>query len=563
MKFSEMPYARPDIDAAAQEAKKLIQRAENAGSGEEQFEIHQEFNKMMDHIDTLATIANIRRDGDVTDEFYEKEHAYFDEKMPELSAVSNAYQKVLFKTPYRAYMEEKIGPVAFKSMELEMKSFDDKLIPLLQEENTLTTRYGKLIAAGKVQWEGEELNLSLLQKYMRDSNRETRKKAWDTYSAFFEANQDEIDDIYDQLVKNRTKQARMLGFENYVDMGYCRMNRIAYTKEDVAALREQVKKVFVPFATKVHQVRKARLGVDTLRYYDNGVYFPQGDPAPVGTPEEILEGGRKMYTEMSPETRDFFNMMMENNLFDVFGRKNKTTGGYMTQIPDYGVPFIFANFNGTSGDVDVITHECGHAFQYYVSADDPITDHNRYMTMETAETHSMSMEFFAEPWVELFFGERAEDYCRMHLEDTIAFVPYGTMVDEFQHIVYENPELTPEERRMAWKKLEGEYRPHIDMTGCGFLEAGAFWHKQHHIFELPFYYIDYVIAQLDAFQFRIRMGENREAAWADYLKLCKLSGSGFYQDMMKEVGIRVPFDEGCMAEIAAELDKLLAREIDK
>ena len=147
--------------------------------------------------------------------------------------------------------------------------------------------------------------------------------------------------------------------------------------------------------------------------------------------------------------QDFFNMMMENELFDVFGRKNKATGGYMTELPDYGVPFIFANFNGTSGDVDVITHECGHAFQSYVSCKDPITDHSRYLTMETAEIHSMSMEFFAEPWIELFFGERGDDYRKMHLEDAIDFIPYGTMVDEFQHIVYGNPELTPKERRDA------------------------------------------------------------------------------------------------------------------
>lgn len=407
MKFSEMPYTRVDFPAVIAQAQEIIQRASSAKSGEEQFEIHQEFNKLMDHVRTLYTIAHIRRDGDVTNEFYDGEKNYYDEKLPELNAVTNEYKKVLFATPYRQYMEEKIGPVAFKSMELEMKSFDDSLIPLMQEENALASRYSKLIASAKIMWEGEELNLSLMRKYMRSQDRNTRKKAWDAFSGFFEENQAELDEIYDLMVKNRTRQAQMLGFENYIDMGYFRMNRNSYTKEDVQKLREQIKTVFVPLASRMHKNRQARLGVDALRYYDMGVYFPQGDPAPIGTPEEILESGRKMYTEMSDETRDFFNMMMENELFDVFGRKNKATGGYMTELPDYGVPFIFANFNGTSGDVDVITHECGHAFQSYVSCKDPITDHSRYLTMETAEIHSMSMEFFAEPWIELFFGEEA------------------------------------------------------------------------------------------------------------------------------------------------------------
>ena len=557
MKFSEMPYTRADIPEAIEEGKKFIKKALQAESGEEFFENHQACNRFFDHISTLCIIARIRRDGDVTDKFYEAENEYYDEKMPEFEAVINEYQKVLAKTPYRKYMEEKIGAVAFKSMELAMKAFDEKLIPLLQEENALGTRYRKLIASAKVEWEGEELNLSLMRKHMRDKDRETRKKAWTAFSGFFEENMEEIDEIYDLLVKNRTKQAQMLGFENFVEMGYCRMNRNSYGKEDIAMLREQVKKIFVPFAEKVHECRRKRLGLDSLYYYDENVYYRQGDPAPFGTPEEILAQGQKMYAEMSEETKEFFDMMMENELFDVLGRKNKAAGGYMTELPDYHVPFIFANFNGTSGDIDVITHECGHAFQSFVAGTDPITDHNRFLTMETAEIHSMSMEFFTEPWMEKFFGERSEEYLRMHLEDAIIFIPYGTMVDEFQHIVYENPQMTPVERREAWLKLEKEYRPHMDMTGCAFMEAGAYWQRQQHIFEVPFYYIDYVMAQLCAIQYKIWMDQNRGEAWESYMNLCRLSASRFYPQMIDAAGLKVPFQEGCIREIVQELEKKL------
>lgn len=553
MKFSEMPYVRADIPAIIAEGKNLIEKAAHAQSGEEQFDTHQAFYKLMDHLHTLCTIACIRRDGDVTDKFYEAEKEYYNQKMPEVDALVNEYQKILFKTPYRNYMEEKIGPVAFKSMELSMKAFDEKLIPLLQEENALSTRYSKLLASAKIEWNGEELNLSLLQKYLRDKDRSVRKDAWAKWAAFFEENQKELDEIYDLMVKNRTKQAQMLGFDNYVEMGYCRMNRNSYTREDIEKFRSQIKNVFVPFAVKVHENRRKRLGVDELYYYDESVFYPQGDPAPMGTPEEILAGGQKMYSEMSEETKEFFNMMRENELFDVFGRKNKAGGGYMNEIPDYGVPFIYANFNGTSGDVDVITHECGHAFQYFVSGKDPITDHNRYLTMETAEIHSMSMEFFAEPWMDLFFGERGDDYRRMHLEDAVAFIPYGTMVDEFQHIVYENPEMTPVERRHVWARLEKEYRPYRKLEGCRFLEEGGFWQKQGHIYEMPFYYIDYVLAQMCALQFKNKMDENHEAAWESYMELCRLSASDFYPNMLKKAGLTVPFEDGCILSIVEKL----------
>lgn len=555
MKFSEFPYKRADLDRAIEKGREIIQAAARAKSGEEQYALHEKFNELLGHVRTASLLATIRRDGDITDAFYEAENEYYDQEMPRFQAVVNEYQKVLYATPYRSYMVERIGEVPFKSMELAMKAFDEKLIPLMQEENNLCTRYSRLIASAAIEWEGETLNLSLLRKYQTDKDRSVREKAWKKWSDFFADHGAELDEIYDLLVKNRTAQAKLLGYDSYTEMGYYRMNRNSYGREEIEALRQQIKAVYVPFAEAMHENRRKRLGVDHLTYFDEGVHFPGGDPVPMGTPEEILAGGEKMYGELSEETRAFFTMMREKELFDVLGRKNKKAGGYMEELPDYKVPFIFANFNGTSGDIDVITHECGHAFQYYMAAQDPVTDHYRYLTMETAEIHSMSMEFFTEPWMELFFGERAEDYRKMHLEDAIAFVPYGCMVDEFQHIVYDHPELTPAQRRAEWVKLEQAYRPHMDCTGNEFLERGGFWQKQLHIFEGPFYYIDYVLAQLCAFQYLIKMKEDYKAAWNSYLALCKLSASRFYPELLEEVGLKVPYEAGVMQEIVESLQK--------
>lgn len=554
MKFQDMPYERVDFTRVEKEMKELMEAFDRAESGEEQFEVHKKYYALTDRVSTLMTIANIRFDVDTTDEFYSKEHEYYDQQGPIYSNLVLEYQKKLYNSPNRDYLEQKIGPVAFKNMELAQKAMDEKLIPLMQEENNLTMEYDKLIAGAKLNFDGKELNLSLLRPYLIHEDRNVRAAAWKEMSAFFSANAEKLDEIYDKLVRNRTAQAKKMGYENYLELGYYRMGRNCYGKEEVEAFRSQIKEYFVPFAEKLHDRRRQRLGLEKLMYIDEQVYFKEGNPAPEGTPEEILAAGQKMYSELSPETKEFFDFMRENELFDVLGRKTKKAGGYMTYLPLYQSPFIFANFNGTSGDVDVITHECGHAFQGYLSGKDPIKEHAD-IGMETAEIHSMSMEFFAEKWMPLFFGDRAQEYREMHLEDAAAFIPYGCMVDEFQHIVYENPELTPAERKAEWKKLEQEYKPHLDYGDDGFFGEGGFWQKQLHIYDCPLYYIDYCLAQTCALQYKVKMDADFDGAWQSYLKLCKLSASDFYTAMIKEVGLDSPFEPGCIKNIVEKLEK--------
>lgn len=556
MKFTEMPYERVDMEKACARIKELTAQFRAATSGEEQFEIHKKYYELMNEVNTLSTIAHIRQNVDTTDEFYDKEKDFYDEQSPVFYNLVVEYERAVYESPFREYLVSIIGPVAFKNMELSLKANDEKLIPLQQEENALTSEYDKLIASAKIDWDGETLNLSLLRPYLESKDREVRARAWAKNNAFFEENAEKLDEIYDKLVKNRTKQAQILGYENYIELGYYRMGRNCYGQAEVENFRNQIKKYFVPFATKLHERRRQRIGVDKLSCIDGGVYFPQGNPAPIGTPEEIMANGQKMYSELSEETKEFFDFMMEGELFDVLGRKNKKAGGYMTYLPLYHAPFIFANFNGTSGDVDVITHECGHAFQGYLSGQDPIQEHAD-ITMETAEIHSMSMEFFAEKWMELFFGDRADDYRSMHLEDAVAFIPYGCMVDEFQHIVYANPEMTPAERNAAWAKLEKEYRPHVDYTGYKRFEEGGFWQKQLHIYDMPFYYIDYVIAQTCAMEYKVMMDEDYKKAWESYLTLCKLSASDFFTNMIPQVGLVSPFEDGCIKDMVDKLEKRL------
>lgn len=556
MKFKDMPYERVNYEKMQEAMERLTREAKEAPDVEALWKNHQEFYQVLSDAQDMLTIAHIRYDGDTTDEFYSAEQDYYDEMKPKLSNLYNNYDRAFFESPFRKEMEEKIGKVAFASMENGLKSMHESIIGLKQEENALKTRYNKLIATAQIPFDGQVLNLSLMRPYLTHVDRNIRREAWKAYSAYFVSVEKELDEIYDKLVKNRTAQAKMLGYENFVELGYYRMNRHSYDKKDVENFRRQVKEVFVPFAERVHDRRRKRLGLDKLSYIDNEVYFLNGNPAPIGSPEEILKTGQEMYRELSAETKEFFDFMMENELLDVFGRKTKKQGGYMTFIHKYGAPFIFANFNGTSGDVDVVTHECGHAFQGFVSGKDPVLEHND-ITMETAEIHSMSMEFFTDPWMEKFFGERYEEFLVMQLEDAIRFVPYGTMVDEFQHIVYENPDLTPAERKRAWHDLEQVYMPHLDYEEDPFFGKGGYWQRQQHIYNSPFYYIDYVLAQTCAFQYKAWMDEDYQGAWDSYLKLCRLSAKDFYADMLKKVGLKVPFEDGYFEELVKKLEEKL------
>ena len=408
MKFKDMPYERVDFDEVERQMRALMEEFDKAKDGEEQFAVHRKYYALTDQVSTRMTIAHIRYDVDTTDEFYNAEHEYYNEKSPVYHNLILEYEKKLYASPYRDKLVEKIGPVAFKNMEIAQKAMDEKLIPLMQEENNLTTEYSKLIANAKIPFDGQVLNLSLLRPYTVHKDRNIRAAAWKAQSDFFAANARALDEIYDKLVKNRTAQAKAMGYENYLELGYYRMNRNCYGRREVENFRRQVKEDFVPFAEKLHERRRQRLGLEKLSYIDTAVYFKEGNPAPFGTPDEILEAGRKMYSELSPQTKEFYDFMMENELFDVLGRKTKRAGGYMTYMPVYEAPFVFANFNGTSGDVDVITHECGHAFQGWLSGKDPVREHAD-ITMETAEIHSMSMEFFTQDWMPLFFGDRARD----------------------------------------------------------------------------------------------------------------------------------------------------------
>jgi len=529
---------------------------------EEQSEAMEKINEIRNDLGTMFNICYVRHTIDTNDEFYKNENDYMDEVAPIIEGFTSKYYEALVSSKFRSELESKWGKQLFDLAECQLKTFSPEIIPLLQKENKLSSEYTKLVASAKIMFEGEERTLALIDPFMESKDRETRKKASEAKFGFFAEHEEEFDRIYDELVKVRTEIAKELGYNNFVELAYYRMSRTDYNAEMVANFRDQVKEYIVPLANKLRKRQQERIGVDTLKFYDEGFKFVSGNATPKGSPEWIIDNGKQMYSELSTETDEFFTFMNENQLMDLVAKKGKASGGYCTFIENYKAPFIFSNFNGTSGDIDVLTHEAGHAFQVYSSRSFEIPEYS-WPTYEACEIHSMSMEFFTWPWMELFFQEETDKYKFSHLSGALLFLPYGVAVDEFQHFVYENPVATPAERKQAWKEIEEKYLPHRDYDGNEYLEKGGFWQRQGHIYESPFYYIDYTLAQICAFQFWKKSQENHEEAWKDYIHLCKQGGSKSFTGLVKEANLISPFDEGCVASVIDTIQAWLDQVDDK
>jgi len=547
MKFKDFPYTRPDLDDIKAQAEVILDQIGTGKSLDQEIGAIEEYWALMDHVRTMGTLVSIRNSINTVDEFYEAEKLFFNQEMPKLQAYSKRFDEKLLSSFNRAALEAKYGKLMFQQAELGLKVFDESIIPELQQENALDTEYDKLLASAKIEFQGGVYNLSQMAPFAQSKDRDTRKAAASAVSNFFASNEATLDRIYDELVKLRTTIAKKLGYENFIQLGYDRMGRTDYGAKEVKTYRDQILSDIVPLVTELTERKAKRLGIEKPYHYDLTLSFLTGNPTPKGDVAWQVDKAKKMYAEMSPETNEWFTLMLDQELMDLESKQGKAGGGYCTSLPEYKVPFIFANFNGTSHDVDVLTHEAGHALQGYLSKDH--IPPYRWPTMESAEIHSMSMEFLAWPWIDQFFLEDTAKYKFNHLAGSISFLPYGVLVDEFQHEVYGNPDLTPDERKALWRRLEKKYLPFKDYGDDDFLNRGGFWFRQGHIFGVPFYYIDYTLAQVCAFQYWVKHQENPKAAMQSYLELCRLGGSKSFTGLLASADLKNPFEAGTVKTI--------------
>ena len=477
MKFKDYKYERPNYEEIKKSFLELVDKIKNASTYDEQKLHINQLNNIRKHIETMSTLASIRNSINTADEFYDEEQNYWDEQGPLYTELNSDFYKVIVNSKFKDEIKKDYSEQFYKICEYSLKSFSPEIISDLQEENKLMSKYTKLLASAKINFKGEELNLSGLYKYMLSSDRNEREQSSKVYYNYFGEHEEEFDEIYDQLVHVRHNMAKKLGFKNFVELGYIRMDRTDYNPEMVVNLRKQILEYIVPLCNKLYEKQAKRLNLDKLTYIDENLEFLDGNATIKGDSDYIIENGIKMYQELSEETKEFFDFMLENELMDLETKHNKSAGGYCTYIPDYKAPFIFSNFNKTSEDMDVLTHEAGHAFQLYMSRDIDMQEIN-FPTLDSCEIHSMSMEFITYPWMETFFKEDSDKYKFAHLTSAIKFLPYGVVVDEFQHVVYDNPNMTSDERKKVWRDLEKKYLPHRDYEDNEILERGCWFFKQ-------------------------------------------------------------------------------------
>ena len=557
MKFHEMKYERPNFDSERQEMQQLLSRMKAAKTASDFFDMMREFNKKMERIETMSTICSIRNSIDTTDAFYEQEKEVFDSEWPSVELLAAELRKIRLESPFKKEMDETFGTYLLERDQLQAKMYSPEILEDRVEENKLVTEYEKLMASAEIEFNGEIYNLSGMTYFAQSPDRETRKAANLAKANWLSAHVEEFDRLYDELVKIRHRIAQKLGYENYIPVAYALMGRTDWTAKDAKAYRKQIVESIVPVAQKYYKEQSKRIGISDMKNYDYSLMFLSGNPTPKGEEPFLVDAAKKMYHELSPETDEFFHVMVENELMDLTTKKGKAGGGYCATLEEYKLPFIFSNFNKTSHDVDVLTHEAGHAFQAYVGRDIYPPDY-RELASEVAEIHSMSMEFFAHPWMESFFKEDAEKYFYNHVVGGLYFIPYGASIDEFQEYVYENPTATPAERRAKYREIEKKYLPHLDYDGIEYLEGGGRWQQQAHVYGMPFYYLDYTISQVCAFQYFVRDLKDHKEAWDSYLKLCRLGGTRPFTELAKASGLDNPFEEGTLAKVVPHLESYLS-----
>ena len=554
MKFSEMTYTRPDIDALLARCKQLAAKAADAPDGDALIQVYYEQSRAFADYTTASQLANIHYTCDTRDAYWKAEQDFFDANGPAVTNASVEISRAFLANPYVDALTEHFGTTCVAGMKNAVLGMDDRTVELQQEFNALVSQYQQIYGGALVELDGKQLTIPQLGPYKEDLDPAVRRAAYEAEAGYFDAHRDELDALYTKIVKNLNQQAKVLGYKDYSELSYVRMNRIGYGQAEIQAFRDQVARDVVPELQKVMAMRAKRTGLTHPTFTDLPIIFKDGNPKPIPGYQARMDAARTMYHELSPETAEFIDFMQDNELFDVESRPGKMSGGYMTSLPSYKAPFIFANWNDTSGDVDVLTHECGHAFEGYVAERDPaIPADLECPGMESAEIHSMAMEFLTAPWHHLLFGRDTDKYALLHAEDSFVFLAYGCEVDEFQHIMYQNPDLTPDERNAEWLKLEKKYRPWIDFDNLPFYGRGAGWQRQLHIYECPFYYIDYCLSTMAALQCFLLSLIDHKDAWARYLRLVRRAGTASYTELLKTAGLKVPFEEGSIKGIAQQM----------
>lgn len=546
--FASIAPSAPDYDELSQRTEAVRGALSEARDTESAMRAVKQWDELRSEVGTWDALVHLRFHQDTRDSERKAAREAWDDLRPRWTELEISVKRALLDHPLRAELVERIGAQAFALWESDALAFDPALVDDLVREAKLEAEYTELLASAEFEFRGESETLTTMIRHNQSADRQVRydatRQVWD----WFGAQRADLDRIYDELVRLRAGMARKLGMRDFVELGYKRMCRVDYGREDVERFRAQIRDEIVPLCVELRERQRKDLGLERLMAWDVPVHDLSGNPKPKGDLPWMLDRSGEMFAAMGGELSAFWSGMREGGFLDLDSRKGKAGGGFCTSFPTHGMPFVFANFNGTKGDVEVLTHEMGHAFQNFSSREQWPSDYH-WPTYESAEVHSMSLEFLTWPHMDAFFQEDADRFRRVHLSEAITFLPYGTAVDHFQHEVYERPELSPEERCAVWQEMERTYLPWLDWGDLERPAMGGRWQRQTHIYSSPFYYIDYVLAQTCALQFWALAEDERQQALEAYVALCGRGGSLPFQALVRSAGLTSPFDAGCLSAV--------------
>ena len=445
--------------------------------------------------------------------------------------------------------EHDLPPMRYEVLERNCRNaveiFREDNVPLLTRDEILQQRYQKITAAMTCDFDGRECTIQQVMQQLEQPDRTLREKAWRMAADRFALDAVVLDELYDQMVSLRHQIARNADCDDYRAYAFKAKQRFDYTPEDCLEYHDAIEKVVVPALVRLADERTKKLAIDSLRPWDLDVDVDGRPPLrPFETDRQLADGCSRIFARIDPDFGDIFSTLVERGMLDLGSRKGKAPGGYQEMYWEQRMPFIFMNAVGTEDDVSTLLHEGGHAFHSWACRNEPLLAY-RHFPLEFAEVASMSMECLAHPHLEEFFGDDADRARKRHLLDILHFLPWMARVDAFQHYVYTHVEHDTQRRQDEWQSLRKRFAPHQDWSGLESYERNS-WHRKLHFFQVPFYYIEYGIAQLGALQVWLSAKNDVQQAVAKYRAALTLGGSRPLPELFETAGCKFDFSEATL-----------------
>jgi len=527
----------------------LIFAAEQSDSPKRWLALYSDWNALGAYIQGEGSRISYEQSKDMNNPKCNDADKYYREQVvPAADLGSSIMLDALLKSKYKNAIGSHYGPYLIEALNTAVEPLAPVNSDLRVKVSDLADQYDKILSAGEVDVMGKMVTLPVGVAMQSDSNPETRKAAFIAVREWFLTHHDEIAEIFDKMIHARDEMGRNLGHDNFIPLGYLTMRRTDYGPAEAKAFRDSVRQYAVPLMTKLYELQASALGTPTLRPWDAGYHPEYTLPSGIAPVATQLEKAQRVFDDISPRLGKHFARMRKEGLIDLENRKGKRAGAFCTSFPDEGRVAIFCNSTGDENDVSTLMHEMGHAFQAWESQSIEAVD-LQWPTSDAAEVHSMGMEFLSMPKLTHFFSpEQAQKFQHNHIYDAVSLMCYISIVDEFQHWVYEHPNVSIAERDQAWSEIWDTYLPGIDFSGVEQYKY-ARWYAQGHIFQSPFYYIDYAIAQTGAMQLGLMDIEDHEKALDTYIKLCTIGGTKSVLNIFREAGLRSPFDPATMRDL--------------